>query len=699
MTIERASRTNVITLEFIPSKINSVNVKKKGAQFFSTTSNYTLSGKTIQLDKIYESITVNYEYDIAQDPEALQNYVAFTEEVFNEDLKNFLIKNSNESLKTQATSAKEKRASVEGTTLGTNVGVTKGGFTSLSATVKESQTETDDTVVSILVDGVPQITVKKSLSSSDQGDITTLTGKTASGALLNATIVTGNPKGIEAALTSVIGATKRQSKAALQDVSPYPDEVSTAVEENISVDIATTSEKIASRTMDLLNSPFKAIDPVSGVKGFGSLGLDFGNIMGALLGKELQIPQIKSFGQEMPGLPETFVLPDNTTPPPSIISPDASTNIRGNLRESTPLPSNVQNSIPPLDLQKPNSVFKYPLPDDYEFTTVGGYEELETELKKAKRDITTAIVRWTLTHTDHNLDAYDIHREHSIALIKLYELQVGDVLKIEASDPGTFGIQWHYVIRRDGVIQRGRPIEKKVLTVGDDNLVNHSLHIGFVGGYNGPSSFAAAKQSSDSYTPAQWEAFDAFLTAFYSARPGGQALGYNDVVPEATGPGFDVELYIGGKYKKTNVISDNVLSTEELNTRPPVETVAPSRINEREEEPLVPTGRTTAPAIAEAIVEGLTNSDGPTEEQLIKASEEYAAKSREADRIFNSAKALQEDARKKYGREIPPEVRAKWTPKFERVADLEDEMYALRKEMMNNDFRYDEETQSWKEIK
>jgi hypothetical protein len=699
MTIERASRTNVITLEYIPSKINSVNVKKKGAQFFSSTSNYTLSGKTIQLDKIYESITVNYEYDIAQDPEALQNYIAFTEEAFNGDLKNFLIKNSNESLKTQATSAKTKRASVEGTTLGTNVNVTKGGFTSLSASVEESQTETGDTVVSILVDGVPQITVKKSLSSSDQGDITTLTGKTASGALLNATIVTGNPKGIEAALTSVIGATKRQTKAALQNVSPYPNEVSTAVEENVSIDVATTSERIASRTMDLLNNPFKAIDPVSSTKGFGSLGLDFGNILGALLGEQLQVPQIKSFGQEMPSLPKTFVLPDNTTPPPSIILPDASTNIRKNLRETSPLPANAQNSIPPLDLEKPAAEFKYPLPANYEFTTVGGYEELEAELKKAKRDITTAVVRWTLTHTDHNLDAYDIHREHSVALAKLYELQPGDILKIEASSPGTFGIQWHYVIRRDGVIQRGRPIEKKVLTVGDTNLVNHSLHIGFVGGYNGPSSFAAAKQSSDSYTPAQWEAFDAFLTAFYGARPGAQVLGYNDIVPEASGPGFDVELYIGGKYKKTNVISNNVLSTEELNTRPPAETAAPSRINEREEEPLVPTGRTTAPAIAEAIVEGLTNSDGPTEEQLIKASEEYAAKSREADRIFNEAKALQEDARKKYGREIPPEVRAKWRPKFEQVADLEDEMYALRKEMMNNDFRYDEETQSWKEIK
>lgn len=696
MAVQKASNTDTIVLEFVPTKINSVNVKNKDSQFFTAARSYDLEGKTITLQKKYAFITVNYEYDIAQDPEALNNYIAFSEDVFNTDLKNFLVKNSNADLKTQATTAKTKRASVEGTTLGTNVGVTKGGFSSLSASVKESQTETDDTVVSILVDGVPAITVKKSLSSSDQGDITTLTGKTASGALLNATIVTGNPKGIEAALTTVIGATKKQTKASLKTVSPYPDEVSTAVEEDISVNVATTSEKIATRTMNVLKNPFKAIDPITNKIGFGSLGLDFGNILGAVLGNKLSIPQVTKFGQEMPSFPQDFVLPENTVAPPNIITSDASTNIRQNLRDEEPLPSSVQNSEPPLVIGKNTAEFRYPLPGNYVFTAVGGYEELEAELKRVKRDITTAVVRWSLTHTDHNLDAYDLHSEHTRALVQLYG--ASGIAAAESSEPGTVGIQWHYVIRRDGVIQRGRPLEKKVLTVGDQNLINHSLHIGFIGGFNGPSDFEGAVKSAESYTPSQWQAYDSFLSAFYAARPGGQVLGYNDIIPEASGPGFNVKLYISGKYKKTNV-GDTVLSTEELNTRPPAETVSPSRVNEREEEPLIPTGRTTAPAIAAGIVEGLTNSDGPTEEQLIKASEEYAAKSREADRLFNEAKALQSDAKKQYGREVPSQVRAKWRAKFEQVSDLEDEMYALRKEMMNNDFRYDEESKSWKEIK
>jgi hypothetical protein len=695
MAIQKAKRTNTITLEYVPSKIDSVNVKQKGKTFFTTVRDYDLSGKTITLKKIYEDITVNYEYDIAQDPEAQENYIAFTNQAFNGSLKNLLIKNSNKTLKTQATTANKKRASVEGTTLGVDVGTSKGGFTSLAASVKESQTETDETVVSIMTEGVPGVTVTKSLSSSDQGDITTLTGRSATGGFLNATIVSGNPKGISTALTAVVGASPAQTKTALKSVSPYPDEAETAVEEDISTDVATGAEKIASKTMKSINNPFKSIDAITGQLGFGSLGLDFGNLLAAALGDKLTIPQISQFGQVMPGLPNNFVLPKGSVAPPNIISSDASTNLRGNLREQDPLPPNVQNSEPPLDLSSNASDFTFPLPADYEFTEVGGFEELESEIRNCKRPLTTSIVYWSTTYSNRDWDSYQLNEFHTIRQIN--GLGNKAFARLVANDP-TFGkIEWHYVIRKDGVIQRGRPISLNGFVPTAANIEEENgLKIGFIAGFNGPNDDPAAKLTSDSITPNQWQAFDAFITAFYNAIPGGSVVGaqsfYNDDLP--TGPGFDVETYVSSKYKKTNTITNTLLAPEEVNTQKPVEVVKPSRVNEQEEEPLVPK---TLPQPAET--KPTTGSAEPTEDQLKAASVEYARLSKRSNRLLNDANALEDRAKERYGKNLPASVKNSLLKKRNEQIEIENKKAALKKDLMNNNFRYDKKSDTWVEIK
>mgnify|MGYP001212939678 CR=1 FL=1 len=277
------------------------------------------------------------------------------------------------------------------------------------------------------------------------------------------------------------------------------------------------------------------------------------------------------------------------------------------------------------------------------------------------------------------------------------------IAAVEASAPGTAGIQWHYVIRRDGVIQRGRPLQRKVLTVGDKNLVEHSVHIGFVGGYNGVAGTPNATASAESYTPSQWEAYDSFLDAWYAAIPGGQVLGYNDVVPEATGPGFDVSLYVSGKYKKTNVTETEVLSTRELNSQPPAEPVAPSRVNEQEDPALVP-NTVARPDLMSSFANGKSFNDPSlglaeiTEEvdrAIRRSNEEYNRLAIDADRIFNDTKNLQKDAKKNFTKPYPDSVKSEITAGFKEVEELEDKMYAIRKEMQNNGYGYNEQTDTW----
>ena len=699
MTIQKAKNTNTITLQFTPIKINSVIVRAAPGTLGTNARGYKVSGKTITLRKVHGEITVDYDYDLAENPEGLKKFAAFSKQAFGQDLTAATIANSTEELNTAANTSKTKRAAVEGTVIGLDVNKILGGFQSLSANISEGDTATDDTVVSLLVDDVPKITVKKKLETTDQGDLLSLTGVTSTGGQLNATVVTGNPKGIEAALTQVIGAKKSLTKDALQQVSAVPAEVSVAIEEDIPNDVMVKSEKIARKTMIDLKNPFKSINPETNLQDpFGSLGLDFGNILGALLGKKLNVPQVSNFGDQIPSLPENFQLPEGAVPPPPVFDIKGATNIGDNLREQAPLPDNVIDNDPPIKLGSNAAEFTYPLAADYVFEEINGREELEAELRRAKRDITTLVVRWTLTYTDQAMDAYDLHAEHTASLIKLYG--ASEFLK----DRQSAGLQYHYVIRRDGVIQRGRPLELKVKgeTGGDQNVIDHSVQIAFVGGYTSVSGTPNARLGAESYTPSQWEAYDSFLDAWYAAYPGGQVLGQSDVVPESSGPGFDVSLYVSGKYKKTNVTETKVLSTRELNSQPSPAPVAPSRVNEQEDPALVP-NTVARPDLMLGFTDGSFNDPGlglieVTEEvdrAIRRSNEEYNRLAIDADRIFNDTKNLQKDAKKKFTKPYPDNVKSEITAGFKEVEELEDKMYAIRKEMQNNGYGYNEVTDTW----
>ena len=699
MTIQKAKNTNTITLQFTPIKINSVIVRAAPGTLGTNARGFKVSGKTITLKKVHGEITVDYEYDLAENPEGLKKFAAFSKQAFGQDLTAATIANSTEELNTAANTSQTKRAAVEGTVIGLDVNKILGGFQSLSANISEGDTATDDTVVSLLVDDVPKITVKKTLETTDQGDLLSLTGVTSTGGQLNATVVTGNPKGIEAALTQVIGANKSLTKDALQQVSAVPAEVSVAIEEDIPNDVMAKSEKIARKTMIDLKNPFKSINPETNLQDpFGSLGLDFGNILGALLGKKLNVPQVSNFGDQIPSLPENFQLPEGEVPPPPVFDIKGATNIGDNLREQAPLPDNVIDNDPPIKLGSNAAEFTFPLAADYVFEEINGREELEAELRRAKRDITTLVVRWTLTYTDQAMDAYDLHAEHTASLIKLYG--ASEFLK----DRQSAGLQYHYVIRRDGVIQRGRPLELKVKgeTGGDENVIDHSVQIAFVGGYTSVSGTPNARLGAESYTPSQWEAYDSFLDAWYAAYPGGQVLGQSDIVPESSGPGFDVSLYVSGKYKKTNVTETKVLSTRELNSRPSPEPVAPSRVNEQEDPALVP-NTVSRPDLMLGFTDGSFNDPGlglaeVTEEvdrAIRRSNEEYNRLAIDADRIFNDTKNLQKDAKKNFTKPYPDNVKSEITAGFKEVEELEDKMYAIRKEMQNNGYGYNEVTDTW----
>ena len=175
----------------------------------------------------------------------------------------------------------------------------------------------------------------------------------------------------------------------------------------------------------------------------------------------------------------------------------------------------------------------------YKFTYVGSKEELVAEMREANREITEFIAHWSATYTNQDIGAEEIHSWHV--------------------DKGWKGIGYHYVIRRDGRLQRGRPINSTGAHSGAYNHNNYSIGICFIGGFNCPSGTPNPERyvSEDSLTEAQMKTFDMFVASFYDVFPSGQAWGHNDTSDAGKpDPGFDVQEYVFNKFGKKNVYTD-----------------------------------------------------------------------------------------------------------------------------------------------
>ena len=166
------------------------------------------------------------------------------------------------------------------------------------------------------------------------------------------------------------------------------------------------------------------------------------------------------------------------------------------------------------------------------FTNVYTHEELEIELKSIKREVTEIITHWTETHTNQDIGAEEIQRSS------------GD-------------IPYHYLIRRDGSLQRGRPVN----LVGGSLANGHerySIQIAFVGGINSPTGIENVDPflSADSLTRKQMTTYQDFLKIAYSAWPGIQVMGHNDIDNTQQDPGFDVVNFTELNFGKTIILTD-----------------------------------------------------------------------------------------------------------------------------------------------
>ena len=181
------------------------------------------------------------------------------------------------------------------------------------------------------------------------------------------------------------------------------------------------------------------------------------------------------------------------------------------------------------------------------FTYVSSIEELELEISSKlthadARDVTSVVIHATETFTNKNIGAEEIDAIQK----KLGEDEIG----------------YHYVIRRDGRLQRGRPVEKEGNHISTGNYNKTSIGLVMVGGINRASTEQSFETSSASFTRAQYNTLEQFLQVFYNNFSGGEVFGHSDIETDELDPYFDVSEYILSLFGKVNESFKELPETE-----------------------------------------------------------------------------------------------------------------------------------------
>lgn len=172
------------------------------------------------------------------------------------------------------------------------------------------------------------------------------------------------------------------------------------------------------------------------------------------------------------------------------------------------------------------------------FTYVDSKEELGAEVRKFTRSINEIVVHASETYTNQNIGSEELHTSHN--------------------EKGFDGIQYHFVIRRDGRLQRGRPVNKQSDATNIKTHSQYSIDVCMIGGLNCPTGTPDPLEyrSAQSFTIAQFRTLEALLEAFYRRYPGGQVMGHNALEENADDPYFDVVTYAETLFRKKSVYED-----------------------------------------------------------------------------------------------------------------------------------------------
>ena len=172
---------------------------------------------------------------------------------------------------------------------------------------------------------------------------------------------------------------------------------------------------------------------------------------------------------------------------------------------------------------------------------VSSVEELECEMSAIVRPISEVIVHWSETFTNANLTGLELERL-----------------------TGMGSNAYHYIIKRDGSVERGVPLDTVPKVSAAPKHNSYSIQICLVGGINVASEDDQVNGNlgAGSITRTQFNTLHQIFRVFYVQFPGGQALGHGEFDVTQLDPGFEVRDYVYNAFNKQSLYTDPLTESE-----------------------------------------------------------------------------------------------------------------------------------------
>lgn len=116
------------------------------------------------------------------------------------------------------------------------------------------------------------------------------------------------------------------------------------------------------------------------------------------------------------------------------------------------------------------------------------------------------------------------------------DMDIGvDTIRMWHKQQGWLDVGYHFIIKRSGFVEEGRPVDVVGSHVKDWN--SRSVGVCLVGGINAKGQFEA------NFTPAQMQALRELLKVLKSHYPNADIKAHHDVAPKAC-PSFDLQRWL-----------------------------------------------------------------------------------------------------------------------------------------------------------
>lgn len=421
-----------------------------------------------------------------------------------------------------------------------SVGELTNGIQIVAQDALNELASTTDPVVGKMTASVPGVTVTE--LSSLTSEISTLTGKVASSGFLKSVTTSISPEAIQQTLKEATSANQSQINDLLKKTSTIPSVVEKAAvlsesPTGISGNVINQIKSQKSQLKQLMGNPAELLKTPAGLENspFNQLANFIGNLSGfkpiTNIGKEIKNVFDTDAETYLGGGLNVIDKFDTSINPRKLVDEFGKTDLSNQVSTSPLVPSNVKITSVPEVIGEVGTFNGRNTPDSYEFTFIETVEELALELRNSERPFSRVTIVPSFDWSDTDFSTRDWHNVQSKA----------------KNASNTDGVFFHYLIRKDGRIQRGRPIDLDPVFNNSKYNQTNAFYVMVASGYSVPHGTEGAK-ADFKLTPTVSTQLKIFFDTLFRLFPG-LPVSANDQMIEL---GIEFDSMIRSVFGKVN---------------------------------------------------------------------------------------------------------------------------------------------------